>query len=89
MSMMAGMMPTVDKVRLGERTTIELKFFVAPEVALERSLQDHRFPKDGPVVSINQLPADFQARIEQRLQAFKKSPFPNIPFGGGGVRPPR
>jgi hypothetical protein len=89
MSMMAGMMPTVDKVRLGERTTIELKFFVAPEVALERSLQDHRFPKDGPVVSINQLPADFQARIEQRLQAFKKSPFPNIPFGGGGVRPPQ
>lgn len=44
LSAVAGMMPSIDRMRLGERTNILLKVFVAEDVALERTLpgQPHR-----------------------------------------------
>ncbi len=88
MGLMAGMMPTVDRLRLGERTNIELKIFVAEDVALERQLQDNRIDANSPVVSMDNLPAEFRARIDKRLEAFKKSPFPGFPGGMAPVKPP-
>lgn len=87
MAQMSGMMPSIERLRLGERTNINLKLFVHPEVAMERTLQDSRIDPNGPVFALNDIPQGFKDRIEKRYQAFKKSPFPM--FGiGNEVRPP-
>lgn len=87
MSQMAGIMPQIDRVRVGERTNINLKLFARPDVALERTLQDSHVDPNGAIVNMNDLPATLKDLIEKRYQAFKTSGFPM--FGvGNAVRPP-
>lgn len=83
MAMFGGMMPTIEKLRLGERTNIHMRFFAREDVALERNLQDSRIDPNGPVYAMNDLPQAFKDKIEKRFQEFKKSPFPLFGFGGG------
>ena len=82
--MVAQMMPTIGQVRLGERTNYHLRFFAAPDVALERTLQDNSVAPGGGIYTLETLPTDFKALIEKRYQALKKSPlgaFPNLGVG--------
>ena len=88
MAMMAGMMPSIEKMRVGERTNIHLRFFARDDVALERTLQDSRIDQNAPVYAMNDLPQAFKDKIEKRLQDFKKSPFPFFGLGGMRAEPP-
>lgn len=91
MEQMAGMMPTIDEVRLGERTVYDFKFHFAPSVTMDKSLNDDRISSASPVVKMANLPPEFSKKIDERLAAFKKLPFFDPAFfqgGGGGVTPP-
>lgn len=87
MAQIAGMMPTIGQLRIGERTNITLKFFAAPDVASDKMLQDNKVDPNAPPVSMDNLPPAFQERIKQRYEAFKKSPIPGFGFGTP-VKPP-
>jgi hypothetical protein len=95
MSQFAGeFLPQVDKVQLGTRQIITLRFQVAPNVYQEETLQDNRVDLNAPVVAMNSLPAEFAKRIEARLERFKKEGFfglnPGMMGGmGGRGRPPQ
>ncbi len=89
MEQMAGMMPVIDEVRLGERTVYDFKFHFAPSVTMDKSLNDDRISSSSPIVKMTNLPAEFAKKIEDRLAAFKKMPFfdPSF-FQGSGTTPP-
>jgi len=87
MAQVAGMMPTIGQLRIGERTNINLKLFAAQDVASDKMLQDNKVDPNSPPVSMDNLPAAFQERIKQRYEAFKKSPIPGFGFGTP-VKPP-
>lgn len=84
--MVAGQMPKIEQLRLGERSVYRFSFHVAPDVSVEHRLQDDRIPKDAPTVSIDNLPAPMKAQIEKRLAQYKKRGFPMFP--GMGTRQP-
>ncbi len=91
MEQMASFMPTIDEVRLGERSVYEFKFFFAPGVTMDKTLNDDRVAGNAPAVKVSNLPSEFAKKIEERLAAFKKLPFFDPSFfqgGGGGVTPP-
>lgn len=92
MEQLSGMMPTIDEVRLGERSVYDFKFIFGQGVTMDKSLNDDRMSSKSPVVKMANLPADFSKKIEDRLVAFKKLPFFDPAFfqggGGGGVPPP-
>jgi hypothetical protein len=58
-------------------------------VVIKQSLLDHHFPNNALIVAENNLPADFQKQIADRLEALKKTPFGNMGamFGGEPVHP--
>jgi len=70
----SGMMPTPNKVRIGQVTTYAFTFDVAPQVAIRTSLSDHHMAKDAQPISANELPADFQKEIDKKTVELKKSP---------------
>ncbi|CAN5539124.1 hypothetical protein BH11ARM2_BH11ARM2_32700 [soil metagenome] len=71
---MAGFMPKLGKLRIGQRTVWDLQFHVAQGKVVRATLLDHRIDKSAPVVSSDALPADLQALVAKRLEAIKKSP---------------
>lgn len=86
---MQMMMPQINDVRLGQRATYSFRFLVAQGVSSQYSLTDNNVPKNGPVTSLSNLPADFQAAIERNKQKMKNVPFFAPGFmGGGRVTPP-
>lgn len=89
MQQFANQIPRFEKFRLGERTTMDFKFLLAPDVTIEHTLRDDRMGKDAAVVGEDGFPAAFRARIDKRIAALKKSPFPMFGIGmGQGVPPP-
>jgi hypothetical protein len=80
-----GMMPRLDGLRLGARTSMRFRFDVAPTSYFEHTLNDDRVAKNAPVTPMDRLPAEFVAAVEKHLAEFKKNP---IPFPTGGMRPP-
>ncbi len=70
----ATQIPQPDKVRLGQRSVMEFAFRLAPGISVKQTLMDNSVPKDGPVVTMENLPADFQKRIDDKIAALKKSP---------------
>jgi hypothetical protein len=86
MQQVANQIPRFEKFRLGERTAMDFTFRLAPDVSIEHSLRDDRMGKDAPVVGEDGFPAAFKARIDKRIAALKKSPFPM--FGMGQAVPP-
>lgn len=86
---MQMMMPQLNDVRIGQRTNYAFRFIVAQGISARYSLADSNVPKDGPVVSMGNLPSDFQASIEKNKQKMKNLPFFGPMFmGGGRVTPP-
>ena len=87
-----SMMPNIDEVRMGERSVYDFKFHFAPNVRMEKSLNDDRISANSPTVRMSNIPSEFSKKIDERLAAFKKMPFfdPSIIGGGrsGGPPPP-
>lgn len=91
MEQFSAMMPTIEEVRLGERSVYEFKFTVAEGVYLEKTLNDDRLSSKSPVVKMANLPSAFAKKIDDRLAAFKKLPFFDPAFlspNRGGPPPP-
>lgn len=91
MEQMSAMMPSIDEVRLGERSVYDFKFIFGQGVTMDKSLNDDRMSSKSPVVKMANLPGEFSKKIEDRLAAFKKLPFFDPAFfqgGGGGAVPP-
>lgn len=74
-----GFIPSLTQVKLGERTTYDIRLQVADGVARRGTLQDDRLPKDATVINMSELPASFTAEIEKRKEKWKKL---GLPFGG-------
>ena len=75
MEQLGGMMPTIDEVRIGERSVYEFRFTVAQGVYVEKTLNDDRVNSKSPVVKMANLPGAFAKKIDERLAAFKKLAF--------------
>ena len=90
MQQMAGMIPKIDRFVLGERRRLEFTFAVAPDVVVSHTLNDDRLAPNAQPVTLDQAPAAFRERLQQRLEAFKKNPMPLFPdpTGVGRNRPP-
>jgi len=71
-------MPTLGKLRVGQRTVYTFKFRLAAGSYVQSALNDNRLPNEAPIVSSDNLPADFQKAIDERLAALKKSPLGSI-----------
>ncbi len=83
---MGGMMPQIDRVRLGSRKVLDFTFQLGQGVSLKETLLDDHLPKDSAAISTGALPAAFQARIRKRVEALKKT---KLPWFGGHTDPPK
>lgn len=81
-----GEMPRIEKGRVGTRTKLDFTFRLARQVVMRHTLADDFVAKDAPITPLDQLPTEFQAQVQRRLEAFKKTPFPF--FGGFGRQQP-
>lgn len=84
----ASQIPKFEKFRIGDRTTMEFRFHLAPDVRVEHTLRDDRMNQSAAVVDENGFPAKFRARIDQRVASMKKNPFPSFMGLGQAVPPP-
>ncbi|MGI8923626.1 MAG: hypothetical protein ACR2HJ_06230 [Fimbriimonadales bacterium] len=83
---MGGMMPQIDRVRLGSRRVLDFTFQLGVGVSLKETLLDDNLPKNSDAISTSALPAEFQARIRKRVEALKKT---KMPWFGGRADPPK
>ena len=84
----AGFFPALTQLRLGNRVSYTIKFQLAESVSYQGMLRDDSVNLKDKPISFDQLPADFQARIDQHKEKFKKSGFP-FDIGGKQGIPPR
>jgi len=77
MAAVSGMMPKLDKFRVGDRDILDIRLHLAPDVSQMHSLIDQRIKKDAAIVGTDGLPQDFMAEVEKQLKMFKDgmSPF--------------
>lgn len=80
---MAGAMPEIPKLRMGERSTFNFIFTVDPEARVNRMLTDDAIPANGPIIDLNNPPADFKERIDKASAMIKNSPFFKMMTGFG------
>jgi hypothetical protein len=84
---MTAMMPTIDKVKVGQRTTLEFRFMLTPRVHTRGTLVDDRVPAGEPDTPFATLPAPLEARVKELVEAMRRMPLPA--FGGFGRPHPR
>lgn len=94
MAEMTGQIPQIEKLRMGTRTTFKFGFQVGKEEAVRKQLIDDQVGKDGAVMSMSNVPAEFQARIDSAYEKIKKSPFFKMMqmasgMGGRPTEPPQ
>lgn len=83
-------MPNLDQLKLGSRNIYHFKFRVAPDISESETLIDNTMSADAQMVSMSNLPDAIKKQIDARIAQFKKLPFFNPAFfGGGGAIPPR
>jgi hypothetical protein len=79
------------KVRIGQRTVLNLRFNIAPGRYVYGTLSDDVLSKNARVVPFNQLPSDILGAARERAEQMKKSPFGRIMemrgMGVGGPPP--
>jgi hypothetical protein len=86
LAQMAGSMPKLSKFRVGTRATYDISIQLLPNVYIKKKLVDDSIGLDAPVVSADNLPADFKSQVQARMDEIKKSPFasmmkmPNMPM---------
>lgn len=81
----SAMIPSPDKVRVGEKTSLAFTFQVAPKVAAHQTLNDNRLPSNAAVISMSELPDSFQKLIAFKMEAVKKSPLGALGSIMGGL----
>jgi hypothetical protein len=86
MSQLGGQMPTMDDIKVGQRSIYNFSFYVAPSVCQKQTLNDDVIPKDAPVYKMTNLPADFQKRIDDMAVAMKNNPMWKMIGTMGGQR---
>lgn len=84
MQQFAAMMPKIEDIKLGKREVYEFKFVVAQGVSMSQTLNNDSFEKNTPVTKMANIPGDFQKKIAERMAMFKKLPFFDPAFFGGG-----
>lgn len=77
-----------ETARLGTRKMWNIRAYVAPGLFATTALQDDSVPKNAQVVSLNSLPANIQAKVDEKTAKLKKSPLGAIATMGGMRRPP-
>jgi hypothetical protein len=83
-----GFTPSLpDRFRTATQSSYRFTFALAPQVVLNRSLQDAFLNKNGALVAYEALPADFRDTVEKTLDRLRSSVGRGIP-GGNPVRPP-
>lgn len=81
-----GMMPPIQGLKLGTRKSYRFTFQVAPDVSSTKTLQDDAVDRNAQPVSVDALPADFQAAISKQKEEIKNSPFFKMMMGFGTTR---
>jgi hypothetical protein len=76
----AGQMPEFGAMRLGNRTTLELRLIVAPNVEQTERLSTDSPSTDRTLYAIDNLPPVMKAAVEREIEKLKKLGM----FGGGG-----
>lgn len=85
---MGAMMPRIDKVRLGNRQVITVILQLTSDASVSFELTDDRVDRNAAPIPVDQLPGEFKAQVDRRLEMFKKMPFPMFPgMGGSAARP--
>lgn len=84
-SQMMGIFPSIDRVKVGERSVWNFMFHVAPKTAMKAVLNDNRMAKGGKTLGMNELPAAYQKRIAMKLEEVKKSPLGALGGMMGGM----
>ena len=72
------------QLKLGSREKLNFQFWLSPAAGITKTLVDDTVSKDAPTVSLDDLPADFKALVEQRKKAIMESPFGKM-LGGIGA----
>jgi hypothetical protein len=86
----AAFMPKLDRVKVGRRKAYQFRFRLTPAVSLNRGLFDNSLPLNAKVVSMKELPAEFQQLIQAKLEEIKKSPMGALGrMMGSQARPPK
>jgi hypothetical protein len=73
--------------RLGTRTLWNIRGYVAQGAYVSSALTDDKTPKDGQSVSLTNLPADLQAKVNAKSEKLKKSPLGAVMAMGAMARP--
>ena len=74
----ASMLPNFGKLKIGNETIYNFTFQLGSQVMFKRSLRDHVIPANSQIVSENNLPAEFQRQIDERMKVLKKAGIGNI-----------
>ena len=80
----AEMFQLPKEFKLGSREKLNFQFWLSPAAGITKTLMDDKVEKDARTVSLDNLPADFKALIEQRKKAIMDSPFGKMMGGIGG-----
>jgi hypothetical protein len=72
------------QVRLGSREKLNFQFWLSPAAGITKTLMDDTVSKDAQTISLDNLPAEFKALIEQRKKAIMASPFGKLMTSGIG-----
>lgn len=81
-----SLFPDLTKFRMGTRTTYSFQFQFLPAVSMVQSLIDTQIDPDGPVLSFEQLPADYKKKVDAAAGQFKLGD-PSTAGGGEPVKP--
>ncbi len=73
------MMPKIEAVKIGNLSTHQFSFWLAPKTRMSAVLTDMKTAKDAKAVKIADLPADILKQLKEKMDAFEKS----MSEGGG------
>lgn len=92
MAQMSGMMPKLEKFKLGNRDVLDFRFILAEDVTQKHTLMDQKISKDAATIGLDGLPARFMAEVDKQLKLYKEGlgSFLGMPgMMGGPEIPPR
>lgn len=90
MAAAANMMPSMERLRLGQRLTLDFTFSLGPGVSLKQTLRDDKMDKASSPLGMDALPEAFRQKIAARTEALKKNPLPfSMGMPGNQAIPPQ
>ncbi|MEO7454210.1 MAG: hypothetical protein ABIV13_05540, partial [Fimbriimonadales bacterium] len=80
----AGQMPQFGAMKLGKRTTLELRLIVAPNVEQQENMSTDSPSGDNGRYAMDNLPPAMKAAVEKEMAKMRKMGMPGMGGGGGG-----